>query len=291
MKVFPFKIPKPANENLVIQVDRERIFYDKLHQHEEIQVSFIAEGFGKLLVNDNVFSYRPGDLFVIGGEMPHLFRTEPRGDEVSHMVSFFLTEEAFGSEFFQKKEMNPVRPFFRKSTQGMLVRSEQHQLGGEFLSLPGQDQFGRFLTVMGLMRDLAGYKGEPLTNFRYKKGITDADGERLQVVFEEVIENFREPISLEKIASKVYMSPNAFCRYFKTRTNKTFFEYLIAVRVEHACELLISQKDLSVADVAEGCGFRTLSNFNRKFKEITGVTPKLYRQGYSESVKTSFSVH
>lgn len=277
MKVFPFKIPKPANENLVIQVDRERIFYDKLHQHEEIQVSYMAEGYGKLLVNDNVFSYRPGDLFMIGGEMPHLFRSEPRGGEVSHMISFFLTEDAFGEEFFRKKEVSALRPFFRRSEQGLLLRADQHDLAAHFLRLPGQDQFVQFMEVLQIMYALSGEQGEVLSSFRYNKGITDADGERLQVVFDQVIRNFRNPMALEEIASMVHMTPNAFCRYFKTRTNKTFFEYLIAVRLEHACELLHTHMDMPVAEVAYACGFKTLSHFNKKFKELMGVSPRSYR--------------
>ena len=277
MKVFPFKIPKPANENLVIQVDRERIFYDKLHQHEEIQVSYMVEGYGKLLVNDNVFSYRPGDLFILGGEMPHLFRSEPRGEEVSHMISFFLTEDAFGEEFFRKKEVSALMPFFRKSQQGLLLRADQHDLAGNFLGLPGQDQFARFMEALKIMHALSGMHGEVLSSFRYNKGITDVDGERLQVVFDQVIRNFRDPIALEEIAAMVHMTPNAFCRYFKTRTNKTFFEYLIAVRIEHACELLNTHPDMPVAEVAYACGFKTLSHFNKKFKELTGVSPRSYR--------------
>ena len=279
MKVFPFKIPKPANENLVIQVDRERIFYDRLHQHEEIQVSYMVEGYGKLLVNDNVFSYRPGDLFVLGGEMPHLFRSEPRAEEVSHMISFFLTEDAFGEEFFRKKEVSALKPFFKKSQQGVLLRADQHDQAGNFLRLPEQDQFVQFIEVLKIMYALSDSNGEVLSSFRYNKGISDADGERLQVVFDQVIRNFRDPIALEEIAAMVHMTPNAFCRYFKTRTNKTFFEYLIAVRIEHACELLSTRRDMAVAEVAFACGFKTLSHFNKKFRELQGVTPVVFRKG------------
>lgn len=280
MKVFPFKIPKPSNVNLVVQVDREQIFYDKLHQHAEVQVSYLKEGYGKLLVNDNVLSYRPGDIYIIGSEVPHLFRSEPRGEEVSHMISFFLTEDGLGRDFFRKKELEVVRPFWDRSRRGMVIRSQDHDLDEHFLALPGHSAFDQFLGVLGLLKELSTCKGEVLNSFRYERGITDADGERLQVVFDQVVRNFRDPISLDNIASKVHMTPNAFCRYFKTRTDKTFFEYLIAVRVEHACEMLTTNKEVAIANVAYACGFRTLSHFNRKFREITGVTPKLYRSKF-----------
>jgi hypothetical protein len=54
MKVFPFKIPKPANIGLIYQEDIEILFYDKLHQHDEIQISFIERGSGTLFIGDKI---------------------------------------------------------------------------------------------------------------------------------------------------------------------------------------------------------------------------------------------
>jgi hypothetical protein len=58
MKVFPFKIPKPEQSALVFQEDLELVFYDKLHQHEEIQISLIVEGEGTLIVGDTINNYK-----------------------------------------------------------------------------------------------------------------------------------------------------------------------------------------------------------------------------------------
>ena len=58
MKVYPFKIPKPENNALLYQEDIELVFYDKLHQHDEIQISFIEKGNGTLLVSDRISSYK-----------------------------------------------------------------------------------------------------------------------------------------------------------------------------------------------------------------------------------------
>ena len=50
MKVLPFKIPKPENNVLIYQVDRAKLFYDRLHQHEEIQISIVIAPMRKLLI-------------------------------------------------------------------------------------------------------------------------------------------------------------------------------------------------------------------------------------------------
>ena len=57
MKVYPFKIPKPVDEHLIVQIDKEPIFYNRLHQHEEIQISFIKKGSGSLIVGDSINTY------------------------------------------------------------------------------------------------------------------------------------------------------------------------------------------------------------------------------------------
>ena len=74
------------------------------------------------------------------------------------------------------------------------------------------------------------------------------------------------------------MTKNAFCRYFKVRTNKTFFQFLIDIRIESASKLLLKNNELSVIEIAELCGFNNISNFNRKFKEIKLASPLKYKQ-------------
>ncbi|WP_224484993.1 AraC family transcriptional regulator [Robertkochia aurantiaca] len=278
MKIYPFKIPKPSEENLVIQVDKERVFYDRLHQHPEIQVSYLKEGYGKLLLKDNVLSYRSGDLFLIGSEVPHLFRSEPRGDEVSHMISFFLTEDAFGKDFFKQLELRELTTFFERSREGMVLRKEEHELGSVFEGLPEGGSLDQFINVLQLMKSLSKLEGKPLSFLGKGKGLSSVEGKRLQLVFDHVVRYFREPISLSEIAKVVHMTPHAFCRYFKSRTNRTFFEYLIQVRIEHARELLLAGEESTIAEVAYACGFRTLSNFNGKFKALNGITPREFRR-------------
>jgi AraC-like DNA-binding protein len=92
------------------------------------------------------------------------------------------------------------------------------------------------------------------------------------------MQHFKEGITLEDIALKANMTKNAFCRYFKKRTNKTYFQFLIEIRIENACRLLYN-RDLSILSVSELSGFQNIGNFNRKFKELKGVSPSVFRSG------------
>jgi AraC-like DNA-binding protein len=89
---------------------------------------------------------------------------------------------------------------------------------------------------------------------------------------------FNTDISLETISEVANMTKNAFCKYFKKRTNKTYFRFLNELRIEHACKLLIDDNDMAIADIAYKSGFKNLSNFNRQFKFIKGINPNKFRK-------------
>lgn len=96
-------------------------------------------------------------------------------------------------------------------------------------------------------------------------------------VYDYAMEKYGENITLEEIAERANMTKNAFCRYFKKRTNKTFFQFLIEIRIENACKLMLKQPELSIGTIAEQCGFNNIANFNRKFKTYKHCTPTQYR--------------
>lgn len=274
MKVFPFQIPKSPAENLIVQIDRETGFYGKLHQHEEIQISYIVQGRGKLVVADSVHSYGIGDFFVIGSNMPHVFQSIEM--ETSHMISLFFSKRSFGEDFFELPDLAEIKSFFEQSDVGFRLTESAAEIGKLMLQFPHLDKFSRFVKFLELLRTLCHAEKQSLAGFIYQKKITNDDGQRLRAIFDYTMKNFHKEITLKKIARLAYMTPNAFCRFFKQRTNKTFFEFLIEVRIAHACQLLQEDSDLTIATIAETSGFSSLSNFNRKFKKLKTVTPSQF---------------
>ena len=135
-----------------------------------------------------------------------------------------------------------------------------------------------FILFLEIIKKLAQEKKTLLSSYIYDKKITDNEGKRMQTVFEYVMTNFQKNITLDEIAALSNMTKNAFCKYFKIRTNKTFFQFLIEIRIERAAKLLSKSQELSVLEVSELCGFNNISNFNRKFKEIKGMSPLVYRK-------------
>lgn len=278
MKVFPFKIPKSGEEPLIYQEDIEISFYDKLHQHEEIQISFIEKGEGVIFAGDTISQYYEGDILVIGSNLPHVFRSDVQENEASIMRTLFFTFNSFGNNFFELPTFKNIHPILESSKNGFIIHNAPKKVVKYFKKLKKADSYSRFILFLDIVKWLSLSENEPLSNYLYDKKITDNEGKRMQTVFEYVMTNFHKNITLDEIASISNMTKNAFCRYFKVRTNRSFFQFLIEVRIERAAKLLSSNTELSVLEIAELCGFNNISNFNRKYKELKQISPLQYRK-------------
>ncbi len=279
MKIFPFQIPKSNAAALIYQEDRKLVFYDKLHEHEEIQMSYIKNGEGTIIVGDTITAFHSGDILVLGAHLPHVFRSDPESVKgLSFMQSIFFAKSAFGHDFFDRPEFRKLQAFFYTMQNGLILKQANPNICKLFTTFKNADDFDRLSIFLELIRELSHAGMEILSHFVYDKPFTDVEGKRMRQVFEYVMNNYHTAITLDKAASIANMTKHAFCRYFKVRTNKTFFQFLIEIRIEKAASLLSKHSELSIVEIAELCGFNNMSNFNRKFKAIKQVSPLHYRK-------------
>lgn len=279
MKILPFTIPKPANENLYCQTDSGEKLYDKLHQHKEIQISYIKKGEGTLLVGNSINHFESGDIVVLGSNLPHLFKSDTARIKTSDLRSVFFTKNAFGENFFHVDELSALRPFFEKAETGFKVLNHKKPLSKMMIDLADSHELDRFLVFIKLLKILTKAEFEPLSSFVSRKNYSANEGKRMQSVFDFTMANFHKDLDLRTIADQANMTPNAFCKYFKKRTNKSYFSFLNELRIEHACKLLLNQKEAAVAEIAYTVGYNNISNFNRHFKRQKKMTPLEFRKG------------
>lgn len=277
MKVLPFKIPKSHKDTFFFQIDDGHIFYDKLHQHEEIQLSYIESGNGTLIVGDSINQYNQGDILVIGSHIPHVFKSDLQSSR-SRMLSLYFTQNSFGTKFFTLEDLKELEPFFTRAIQGFKIDSQNEEMAVLFLKLEKSSQFNRFLILLQLLKIASHEHYVALSSFVYNKKYSSSESKRMQDVFEYTMNHFVEDLSLNTIAEVANMTKNAFCKYFKKRTNKTYIQFLNELRMEHACKLLRTKNDLSIAEIAQASGFLNISNFNRQFKSAYKMTPLAYRK-------------
>lgn len=274
MKVHSFKIPKIDKQAILFQDDRNKKPYAKLHQHEEFQITLVEKGNGDMIVGETFTSFSTGDIFLLGAHVPHVFRANKKCD----MVSVFFNDESLGADFFELKELKKIKHLLTASSQGVKIKNNRSAITTDILAIEktsGPTKIINFLRLLYLMVEA---KKTVLSTFSYTKQFNFNEGKRMANAFDFALKNYAEEIKLEDVAAKCMLSKNAFCKYFKQRTNKTFFQFLIEVRIEKACEILLSERDISLAELAHEVGFNNVSNFNRQFKKLKGAPPSDLRK-------------
>jgi AraC-like DNA-binding protein len=116
-----------------------------------------------------------------------------------------------------------------------------------------------------------------LTSSNYVNNFQYRDNERMDKVYQFLLKNFKEDIQLKQVADVAGMNPNSFCRYFKSRTQKSCTLFINEIRIGYASKLL-GDKNESISQIAYECGFNNISNFNRSFKMIKKISPSRYRK-------------
>ncbi|MCH5719257.1 helix-turn-helix domain-containing protein [Niabella hibiscisoli] len=116
-----------------------------------------------------------------------------------------------------------------------------------------------------------------LASVSYKNLYEEKDTGRINMVYKYLMQNFQDDISLQEVANLCNMTPSAFCRYFKSRTQKSVIQFLNELRIGHASKLLLNER-YSISDVCYECGYNSIANFNKFFKSIKKTTPSEYRK-------------
>lgn len=282
MKVVTFQVPHTRKEAFRIQRDRLPHFYDKLHQHVEMQIMWIEKSEGTLIAGDYVGRFNPGDLYVIGSKQAHVFKNDAPYYELNEnleavSLSVFFDEMYVGEDFWQLEEMEATRKLVEKAARGLKINgTSQTEVISLLKILPDQlgiEKLITFFKIIKILSETTEYRnlsvGAPFESY------TSHEGKRMDDILQFTLKESHRKVYIEEVAKVANLTVEAFCRYFKTRTGKTYTNFLNEVRVSNACRLLID-KDLSIQDICFQSGFNNLSNFNRAFKKVTGKTPSSY---------------
>ncbi|WP_340111259.1 helix-turn-helix domain-containing protein [Maribellus mangrovi] len=284
MKILPFKIAKPVDQSVWVQNELLAHLYDILHQHVEFQITLIKKSTGNVVAGNQIISFQPGDIFVFGSGLPHALRNDPEyyrnnSDLIAHAISIYFETEVFGESFWNLPETRSLKEYIRKAGRAIYYQAAFHPEEAKLIeAISSEKEVTRMILVLELLSRLSKSENENIlaTEGTYNK-MNETDEKRLDAVFRFTLNEFHRPISLEEVADVSNMTVNSFCRYFKTRTRKTYVNFLTEYRIGQACKLL-QQEDVSISEICYRVGFGNLSNFNRKFKEMNGCTPNEFRR-------------
>lgn len=277
---------KPENSFLARQDTMPCIEQD-WHFHPELELIYFLKSTGTRYVGNSIGNFEAGQLYLIGSNVPHLFRNhreyyDGNGEnEAADLIVVKFESDFLGESFRNLPEAQRLQSLFENANRGLQFSKaatylvHNHMMG--LVWAQGLSRIVGLLKILDILSVSENYSFLCTNGFdnSYKKN----EKERMARIISYLNENFENKIELETVASIAHMAPNAFCRYFKKRTQKSFIQYLNEIRIGHSCKLLI-EGDLQITTVCYQSGFNTLTNFNRQFKTIMDMTPTQYMEQY-----------
>jgi AraC-like DNA-binding protein len=258
-------------------------FFDPIHFHEDCQLTYILEGDGQIFIGDTISEFTKGEALFIGKNIPHVLRNYDNYYNNSNLharaISVFFSHDTLMKIFTLLPEANSLERLLNYSAYGIKlhgeVASQVYKSVDRMLNLKNFDCILELMSILNTISKAHDLRLISTTSIPLHS--VSEDNKKITTVFEFVMANFHEKISLKEISSKVNMSPTAFCRFFKQRTLKTFSNFLIEVRIGNACKML-AVGDYNTTQCCFSSGYNNVSNFHRHFRRVTGMTPSEYKQ-------------
>jgi AraC-like DNA-binding protein len=253
---------------------------ERWHCHDEYELQLIVGARGRAFVGDYVGHFEPGHLVLTGPRLPHNWISTdlpPNGLSVRSLVIQFR-EEPLREGMRAIKELEETRPLLERARQGIEFFGLSEDVRDRFYRIKrshGLERFAEFAALLCLLKRCEDYR---LLSSELTVGFGPADAHAaINRIVEYVNEHHAEPLAVAEIAARANMSESSFSRYFSKATDSTFTAFVNRVRVHKACELLM-HSDQQISNICYAVGFNNVANFNRRFRDIKGVTPREFRR-------------
>jgi AraC-like DNA-binding protein len=291
MKVVQFTIPVAKENSVIVQEDIMPHFYNHLHRHNETQITWIIKGEGTLIAGNYMQPFKPGDIYVLGANQPHIFKSDPlyfdkRRKKQAHGLTIFFNPNGFLQTILNLPESKAIKKFVTNTGYGLQApASDQKRISQEMLAVKNSSQGFRlaaFIRLLQVLTDIKDWK--MLASISPEYSFSDTEGLRMNEVYQFTMTHYFESIKLEQVADIAHLTPQAFCRYFKKHTRKTYVTFLSEIRINEACKKIIAGNFDSISSVAYDTGFSSAVSFNRVFKKVTSKSPREYLKEYTQKV-------
>ena len=279
---------KPENSFLARQ-DRMPCIEQDWHFHKELELIYFIKSTGTRYVGNSIGNFGPGELYLIGSNVPHLFRNDREyyadklESEAVDLVVVKFDPDFLGTGFKDLTEAKKLLTLFQVANKGIkFSKAAAYLVHNHILGLVGNQGLSSIVGLLNILDILS--ISENYTTLcleAISNTFSQNEKDRMARIISYLNENFENKIELDEVAAIACMTPNAFCRYFKKRTHKSFTQYLNEIRLRHACKLLI-EGEMQVATICFQSGFNTLTNFNRQFKALMKITPSEYMEKYNQ---------
>ena len=286
MKPLFHKVPTQLQTSFSVRHDLKDNFGTIWHYHPELELHHVIRGEGVRFIGDNISNFSSGEILLLGSDLPHTWRCKEEyfennpKHEVEAIVIQFLPD-CLGRDFLTLPEAYLLPKLLEKARKGMSFTGEAREKLSELMhsaiSATNLDRLIILLNILKIVTETEEYVS--IASGYAVNQSNRSDVIRLNKICTYTLSNYKKDITLEEISSISNLTVTSFCRYFKLMTNKTFYDFLIEIRVSHACRMLIEDMR-STEIICFDCGFNNISNFYRHFKKVTKITPLQYKREY-----------
>ena len=228
MKPIVEKQPPHVTTELVgCEVFRGPDFACVWHQHPEVEITLVRRGGTQRMVGDRISPLQPGDLVVIGPDLPHDYRNEAipgrKRPHVEAVVVQFLPN-ILGDDWLKSPSVGRVRRLFERARFGLEVSGRTRQRASrQVQNMVRTTGLRRVALLLELLEELANSKelreiASP--GFEHRTGGAGAD--RIGRVCEHIEEHLGKPLYTAELARLTNLSESAFSRLFKKSTGAPF---------------------------------------------------------------------
>jgi AraC-like DNA-binding protein len=250
------------------------------HFHPEYEIQLITSTTGKYFVGDYIGNFAPGNLVMVGSNLPHNWVSNvPQGDLVDERCLILQFDAGFVARAIKVfPEFKCVELLLDASRWGVLFTPETgvaaEPVMREMLGAKGMRRLTLFLALFDLLvQSVAPVK---LASAAYCADPARYAESRINHVLSYIGKNLSQELRETELAELVGQSVSAFSRYFRRHTGVPFVQYVNRLRINLACQLLMSG-ELNITDICYQVGFNNLSNFNRQFLSLKGMSPSRWR--------------
>lgn len=250
------------------------------HFHPEFELVLNLKSNGTRIIGDSVELFDNYDMTFISGNIPHCFNYYKQEDRTPDNIGIVLhfRHSAFGETLLKQHEMHEVNELLAESGRGISFSTEDAKKAEKyFIEMVNNTGIEKMISLFNIFKIMhRSEKKVYLCSENYRESYDKCGNKKMNDIFSFINKNFFRSISLEDISKIAEMNPSACSRFFKQNSGFGFVEYVNQVRKNKACYLLL-ETDYHVNEIAEECGFASISNFNKQFRKAEGISPGEYR--------------
>ena len=265
------------------------------HYHPECELLVVKRSYGTCLIGDYVGPFKSGDVFLFGSNLPHTFRCEQEyiendTEKVGETIVVLFQNNTWGDKFLNLPEISPIVKLLNTSKLGLRLKGVTKRKVGKIAEeMLNESPARKLISLLSALEIIAATKEyEIISSNGFNLEVNSIDQSRINTIFEYTFNIYHQKVALEEVAALINMGKHSFCRYFKSKTKKTYIQFLMEVRIGNACRLLV-EEEFNMTEVGYACGYNNISHFYHQFKALTKKNPMDYRSNYLKTEEKKFA--